>query len=150
MRRLSARSTLRLLQASAPRAREPKGPGWVLQSVLPAGDRWVHVSTGLQALSSLDNVGLEGGGVEPTWHVSVSLNGRRPTKEQAKLAVDAFDMGAAEEDNHMSGVARQYWLIVEPTRRTDCECKSDETTIVEGDYAYSVPKAEAPAEGGAP
>lgn len=46
-----------------------------------------------------------------------------------------FDMVGAEEDNHQPGIARNFWRIcdADPTKPSECECKSDETTIIETD-----------------
>lgn len=46
-----------------------------------------------------------------------------------------FDMVGAEEDNHQPGIARNFWRLCDaaPDAPSQCECKSDETTIVETD-----------------
>lgn len=80
------------------------------------------------------------GDVIPTWLVSVSTSGRTMPRDRTMRAVrEAFGMQDAEEDNHMSGIARDLFMCVDPARRVECECKVDELTIVRADgYRYQV------------
>jgi hypothetical protein len=49
-------------------------------------------------------------------------------------------MRRAEEDNHQDGRARMLFLVVDPARRVDCECKATERVVVREDgYRYTVP-----------
>jgi len=68
------------------------------------------------------------GDMGPSWHVSISKRGARvrDSKVIRKMLRD-FGMLGAEEDNHEPGEARNFWLVVDPMRRVDCECKTDET-----------------------
>jgi hypothetical protein len=86
------------------------------------------------------------GDVLPTWLVSVSRDGASmPTDKNLRTVRRAFGMRQAEEDNHQDGRARMLFLVVEPARRVDCECKVDERVVVRPDgYRYSVPAASAP------
>ena len=81
----------------------------------------------------------------PQWHVSVSASGRRPSDRELRRALKAFGMIRAEEDNHHPGLARHFWLTLDPSRRVDCQCKVDEVTIRDADgYTWTNP---APGEG---
>lgn len=107
----------------------------------PHGQRWIHPS-GLVVVSSLDTTPRG-----PEWHVSVSKSGGRCTPEEAALACRDFGIAGAEEDNHTSGLARHFWMAVDPAKRTDCECKETEETIVEGDYAWQREREESTPDG---
>ncbi len=73
----------------------------------------------------------------PQWHVSISTRGngsvRRSTDAETRQALACFFVAGAEEDNHEPGIARHFWMPLDPKRRRDCECKADEATIVEPD-----------------
>lgn len=110
---------------------------------------WRH-SLGLCVCSSLEIAELPGTEnlVGPTWHISVSVAGRRPTSEQALLATKAFGMVEAEEDNHYPGVARHFFMPVDPQYRGVCECKVTERTVVEPDgYAWTTSHDESDCRG---
>ncbi len=82
----------------------------------------------------------------PHNHISVSVPGesRRATDVEMEVVREAFDMVDAEEDNHSPGVARHLFLPLHLPRGTVgiCDCKSDETVVVEPDgYQWSRPKA---------
>ena len=85
------------------------------------------------------------GDILPTWLVSVSQRGKSmPPDETMEIVRRTFDMRSALEDNHESGIARKLFLVVEPSRRVDCECKETEITIVREDgYTYTQPRPEA-------
>jgi len=81
------------------------------------------------------------GDVIPQWLVSVTKRGKRPTDAEVERALEAFDMTEAEEDNHGPGNSRSFFLVVDPARRVDCECKVDEAVVTETDgYKWSTPK----------
>lgn len=90
-------------------------------------------------ISTLDHAELPGGDgvVGPQWHVSisrVSVSGqKRAGATQVRLALRAFGMVGAEEDNHHPGLARHFWLPVDPAYRGVCECKAEEVVVVEPD-----------------
>lgn len=82
------------------------------------------------------------GDVIPQYHLSVSRRGRRPLPKDIKAVLRSFGMRhqAPEEDNHHPGVARHFWLPLDPARRVDCECKSEEVTVVDPDgYTWTNP-----------
>ena len=79
----------------------------------------------------------DGDGLGPQWQISISNRGKRPGPGHVTKALRAFGMLDSEEDNHHPGIARHFWLPVDPAHRVDCECKSDETTVVDVDgYAW--------------
>ena len=75
----------------------------------------------------------DGDGSGPQWLVSVSASGKRPKPKQVRKALRAFGMVGAEIDTHHPGVAKHYWIPVDPTHRVDCQCKVDEETVRESD-----------------
>lgn len=98
----------------------------------------------LVVLSSLEpmNAPDGSGDVLLTWLVSCSRSGvSMPTDKDMKTVRRAFDMRGAEEDNHVSGIARDLFMPVGPARRVECECKAGERLVVREDgYRYSVAK----------
>lgn len=82
----------------------------------------------------------------PQWMLSISVwdGTRRATDEEVRQTLVCFGMTEAEEDNHFPGIARMHFLVVDPARRVDCECKSDETTVVEPDGYRWQKKIEEP------
>lgn len=112
------------------------------------GSAWLfgHVAV----ISALVNAELPDGSGElgPQWHISITRKRRRPKDTDVRRALRAFGMVGAEEDNHHPGYARHFWLPVDPARRVDCECKAEETTIVEADgYRYTNPHDPAECRG---
>lgn len=82
------------------------------------------------------------------WHISFSGRGRRSTDVECRQALVSFGMLSAEEDNHHpGGGARHFWLPIDPARRVECECKSDEKVIVEPDGYRSTTPADGPCSG---
>lgn len=70
----------------------------------------------------------------PHYHVSVSDNGRRASDDAVRSVLADFDMEGADEDNHLSGIARNFWMVADGRKREPpCECKATEETIVEPD-----------------
>lgn len=65
----------------------------------------------------------------PQWHISFTNEGRRCTDEEVRQSLAAFRLTGADEDNHEPGMARHYWMPLDPARRTDCECKTTEKTV---------------------
>jgi hypothetical protein len=108
-----------------------------------AADAWsVWRGRGMMLISALEQAEYPtGGGTGPQWHVSVSMrSGRRCSDADVAKALDAFGLVGAEEDNHHPGVARHFWMPLDPARRVDCECKDEEITIADPDgYRWTTP-----------
>jgi|SRR6185295_17447629 len=84
--------------------------------------------------------------------VSISRWGRQESEraddEMVRQVLRDFGIPDAEEDNHKSGVSRCFFRICDypPGTTSVCECKTDETVIVEPDgYTFSRPKDPAQA-----
>lgn len=120
-----------------PFAREPVDKrAWTRVAPWAGGHAWQLGD--ICVLSTLDMAKLpQSELVGPQWHISISRvasgGQKRASDLQVRKAVRAFRMGDAEEDNHHPGVARHFFLPVEPAARVGCECKDDEITIVEAD-----------------
>lgn len=111
---------------------------------LPHDHRVPHVErfsyAGLLVLSEINDMEAPDGSKEsiPQWLVTVSKNGKRVSDDDLDRVRRAFGMEQAEEDNHHPGVSRALFLCVDPDRRATCECKADESTVVEPDgYTWS-------------
>lgn len=111
------------------------------------GTVWLSAD-GLIAISDLTEALLPGadGAAGPTWHVSVSrrgvastiIGGSRPSDDDLRRVIDAFEMPGFDEDNHFPGVARHLFCPVDERYRGACECKLTETLITEADgYVWS-------------
>jgi len=136
------------------RERWPKDSDWA-QVPLPAsvvsalvvidGCASAWLSGRLRVLSALEQAELpDRSGIGPQWHVSITAGqDRRASPGQVRRALTAFGMLKGEEDNHHPGVARHFWMPVDPSHRVDCECKETEDLVVEGDgYRWTNPKPE--------
>ena len=127
---------------------QPRGTGWTrrentnpLAATSVAESWWTR--EGVVVGSSL----LDGSGQGLQWLVSVSENGRRPSRRALRLALKAFNMLGAEEDNHHPGIARHFWRPVDPAHRVECPCKASETIVTESDgYRWTNP-ADVDAQG---
>lgn len=132
------------------RERLPLLPGWVeIRGERPAAisiSAWQRGPTCV--ISALELAELpDGAGVGPQWHISISRCGKRPKEHDIRRAQRAFGFVGGEEDNHHPGNARHFWIPVDPAHRVDCQCKEDETTVVDGDgYTWTNPK-EGPCRG---
>lgn len=121
------------------KAKEPRGGDWI-RIRHPLGlAAWVWRERVLVTSQLADMKAPDGSGdVIPQWLVAISSRGRRPKDHEVRHALISFGMEEAEEDNHHPGIARHFFLPVDPSRRVDCECKSDETVVVERDgYRWS-------------
>lgn len=129
-----------------PRRPRPTARGWVyIGPTLIDGVRaLVFERKRIRVLSSMHSRAKYpvGDGAGPQWHISVSrIPGHRASAREVGIALRAFGMSGAEEDNHHPGVARHYWLPVDPAFRVGCECKVEEVTIVEPDgYSWTNPR----------
>lgn len=122
----------------------PKRPisgNWVrnLSSVkdMPHAEIYDHLD-GRRAITSVDLV-EEAEQKRFDFHISTSFMGYRPTPEMALATLRDFagaEAGQFEEDNHLSGRARHYWMAVEPHLRRPCPCKDKEEPVHEGDFTW--------------
>lgn len=123
------------------------GPDWTevssaLQSV-PRSPSTRAISAWLRAgvfvVSELCEADLpDGTGPGLQWLISISRRASRPRPQDVRRALRAFGMKGAEEDNHEPGIARKFWLPVDPAHRVDCECKATDELVVEPDgYRWS-------------
>ena len=124
---------------------EPKGPSdlvnwrfYDFQRVLgyPAKrfvSRWGHVA--LSGVEVADDDHVES--IGPEYHVSISKNGGRVSADEVPELLRLFDMEGADEDNHVSGIARHFWKPVAGAfHGFVCPCKGEETAITEGDFIW--------------
>jgi hypothetical protein len=127
--------------APLPRPRAPRTHLWTRVGV--NAQRCVIWRRGpLTVLSSCSSMDLPDGSGEqgPTWLVSITRAGERASDREVARMLRDFGMLDAEEDNHTPGTSRAFFLVVDPSRRVDCECKATETVIVEKDgYRWSNP-----------
>ena len=118
------------------RPKRPKGNAWLLigkdSKTGYATRQYKHKRSGLVVVSALE--APEG---VASYHVSVSAAGyTRCSAEQLEAVRAAFDMRAAEEDNH-SPIIRSLWLPVEEKLQGSvCDCKAGEAKIVVDDFEY--------------
>lgn len=122
----------------APVPRKKPGEGWHIGIVTADYTQWQKGH--LCALSSVVMIEDEHQPAHWEWIISFSKMGRaRLTNEEIKICLKAFGAEDFEEDNHEPGIARKFWLAVDPQFRKPCPCK-DEEVITEGEYQYSVKK----------
>lgn len=71
--------------------------------------------------------------------VAVSFRGRRASDWQCKRALRLAGIpDTAEEDNHFPGMTRTFFWVEGVDPELQCECKTDESVIVEpGGYTWS-------------
>lgn len=131
----------------------PRSPSWVCvarfpQSILYPPSGAVFELGRVRVISTRVNAKYpDSDGIGPQDHMSVSQGGHRPAKRALAMALAAFGMTGAEEDNHHPGVARHFWRPVDPAHRVACECKEDEALVVEPDgYVWTNP-VEGPCRG---
>jgi hypothetical protein len=134
------------MNTDLPRERTPSGPGWTSHGRAAGGLGYAFSKGLLSVISSLDVATLPDGSGDsgPQWHISVCFKGKRPKDAHCKQALTAFGFTGLkyDEDNHHPGNARHFFLVVDPTRRVDCECKDTEDVIVEPDgYRWTTPTA---------
>lgn len=95
-------------------------------------------------ISTLDFAELPTGkGIGLQWQISISHHRERPGPKEVRRALIAFNMVGAEEDNHHPGIARHFFMPVDPAHRVDCECKTTEEVRREPDgYTWTNPRPE--------
>lgn len=101
--------------------------------------RWWHARERLLVVSSAPVAEFRGE-LRPQWQVSASKvfvggHERRPTDDEVAFVLREFRIVGAEEDNHMPGLARHFWMLCDlaPGDEMGCECKEGEETVVEPD-----------------
>jgi len=120
----------------APRKQPICPMNWFVHSVKADFTVW-QSSYGVGALSSMIEVEDEHLPLHWEWLVSFShISRRRLTNEEMKRVIKDWGIEQFEEDNHESGIARKFWLAVDPSYRKPCPCK-DEEQVIEGDYVWS-------------
>lgn len=144
--------------AEPAREKRPAGLEWTEQRVPPqtwagrpkpaAISAWTCGPIFVLSELSLHMEAPDGNGTTPQWLVTISAKGQRPTPKQTRKALRAFGMTEAEEDNHAPGITRGFFLVVDPARRVACQCKTDETVVVEPDgYRWSKDLSGKPCQG---
>lgn len=128
--------------------KSPKGDGWVLVGLSPQnytlgydGIIFSYPEMGFYVISAVevanDEHDIDKG---PEYHVSISKNGGRCSRNEARFITKCFDMQDADEDNHVpNGIVRNYWMpVAEKYIGHVCPCKETENAIVEddGDYVW--------------
>ncbi len=143
------------MTASELRERWPSGGDWQQVATTPelraqALSISVWVSGPVCAISALERADYPDGSGEagPQWHISITRKRKRPKPTDVRRALRAFRMVGTEIDNHHPGNAQHFWMPVDPTRRVDCECKTDEVLVVDPDgYTWTNPHDPAECRG---
>lgn len=119
-------------------------PGYPPQGTLSL-TRWTR--DGVMVMSALEYAQYpDGDGAGPIWHISISKDGQRAGDDICQATLATFGLEGADEDNHEPGVGRNFWLPVDPSKRTGCECKETERVVVEPNgHVWTTPAD--PAEG---
>lgn len=120
----------------------PNNPAWQVFEVKPQTGfpavGYHHPRLNLNVISAIEVAEKE---IGPEYHISISrCSGpglpRRCSAEEARMVLKQFDAEAATEDNH-SSIIRNYWMPVNQALvGMDCDCKSTEAAIVEGDFEW--------------
>lgn len=121
-----------------PQRKIPQGFGW---SVIEINENWTAWQNGnVCALSSVIQVIDEHLPLHWEWLISFSNMGKKVlSNDELKQPLKHFGAEEFEEDNHEKGIARKFFMAVEPRFRKPCPCK-DEILITEGEYQYSIKK----------
>ena len=128
------------------REKRPVGPEWDhveapehLRRESLAVSAWT--SGPFLVISSLITTKHHSGNVGPEWLISISRRRRRSKRckdREVRRLLRDFNMWPCEEDNHEAGIARKFWMPVDPAERGVCECKTTEEQVVEPDgYTWS-------------
>lgn len=114
--------------------KRPVSGNWIYQGEFRFGHIYDRLD-GMRVISSVDTID-EGHDKGPNWHVSVSKAGARCTHEEAVQVLSDFGAVGFDEDNHLPGQARHFWLNIEKHLQRTCPCKENEKPTIEGDYTY--------------
>lgn len=126
---------------------QPKGDMWqALRSYIHDGTlvhRWIN-GTIVACVSRHAAVESKTSKLLRTqFHLSISNGGGRASDDVVRGVLADFNMEGAEEDNHLSGIARHFWLDEGRAVQPECECKLSEETIVEPDgYRWQTSEAK--------
>lgn len=126
----------------------PKGSGWI-DGGQPSsaftlgyeGRYWLYPERGLMVISAVE-VARDPDDIDkgPEYHVSVSRNGGRCDRNDARFVLKAFGMEDSDEDNHVpGGFVRNFWKpVAENLAGHVCPCKDHEPSMVEdkGDFVW--------------
>lgn len=122
--------------------KRPVSGAWRRVYVTGSVELYDHALIPLRVLSSVDWVGETEGGNGWEYHVSVSrrtktFRQRVASDDVVKMALEAFGMTEAREDNHVpNGVVRNFWLPVDG-RPPHCDCETTEAPHPMGDGTTS-------------
>jgi hypothetical protein len=117
--------------------KRPTEGAWTRIAKRGNAELFQHCIADLWVLSTVDFIPVTEGGNGWEYHISIcKLRRGRPTvatDDQARLALRAFGMLAAGEDNHTpGGVARNFWLPVNGSA-LHCDCLAAEEPRPMGD-----------------
>lgn len=122
-----------------------KASWWVMpQAIAELGypcEAWENMALGLFVLSAVEVADEPGKpSLGPEYHLSISAHGKRCSSYAARLALTAFGLEDATEDNHVpSGKVRNFWRpVADRLSGYECPCVETEPNIVEdrGDYVW--------------
>lgn len=129
--------------------KEPTGLGWVRGPQAPArlifgfeGHYWFYPQQGIAVISALEVARDPEDVIDkgPEYHISISKNGGRCSRNEARFVLKAFAMEDADEDNHVpGGFVRNFWMpVAEKYIGHVCPCKDEEPAIIEdkGDFVW--------------
>lgn len=106
------------------------------------GTPWQN-EKGYCALSSVIQVKEDHTPLHWCWLVSFSYMGKRAlNNKEIKSCLKDWGIEDFEEDNHEPGIARKFFLPVDPAFRKPCPCKNEEVVHYKGDYFYSRKRKE--------
>lgn len=137
---------------SAIKPKSPVTPGWtratgwdcpqILKKLGYPVVAWLHRSSGLFVMSAVEVAQPEPGqpSLGPEYHLIVSKNGHRCSSGEAVMALIAFDLRDAKEDNHVPhGLVRNFWRpVADNLSGYECPCTDREPAMLEdkGDYVW--------------
>ena len=120
-----------------PRSPQPKRDAWRLDSCFMIDGDVIHrFVNGVIIACASRHAAVESHHsklIVPSFHLSISANGQRPSDDVIRGVLADFNLEGAEEDNHSPGRARHFWLDEGRDIQPDCECKRTEETVVEPD-----------------
>ena len=106
------------------------------------GHYWGYPEQGLRVISAVEkaidpNNDLD---IGPEYHISISKNGGRCSRNEAKAVLKAFDMSDATEGNHIpNGFVRNFWMpVAENLTGHVCPCTDRQPAMKEdkGEFVW--------------